>query len=71
MLVVSAAPLEYEQGVARDGQTREHVLLAYAMGVKQLIVVVNKMDLTKPKYSEVSYVTLCKMRERMAPRLTE
>ncbi|KAH3810768.1 elongation factor 1-alpha-like [Dreissena polymorpha] len=55
VLVVSAAPLEYEQGVARDGQTREHVLLAYAMGVKQLIVVVNKMDLTRPKYSEKRY----------------
>jgi len=52
--VVSAKQREFEVGVAHEGQTREHVILAYAMGVKQLIVVVNKMDACKPTYSQVS-----------------
>lgn len=45
ILAVSAVPEEYEAGMARDGQTREHALLAHTMGVRQLIVAVNKMDL--------------------------
>ena len=53
ILVVSAKEGEYEAGVTKTGQTREHLLLAYTMGVKQLIVVVNKMDVTKPPYSQV------------------
>ncbi|KNC98079.1 translation elongation factor EF-1, subunit alpha [Spizellomyces punctatus DAOM BR117] len=44
LLVVSAAVNEYETGIAREGQTREHALLAHTMGVRQLIVAVNKMD---------------------------
>lgn len=52
LLVVSAAKGEYEAGVSRSGQTREHALLAYTLGVKQIIVCVNKMDLTDPPYSQ-------------------
>ena len=55
ILVVSAKEKEFEEGVTHDGQTREHLQLAYAMGVKQLIVVVNKMDVTKPPYSQVKH----------------
>lgn len=50
--MVSAAKGEYEAGVSRSGQTREHALLAYTLGVKQMIVCVNKMDLTEPTYSQ-------------------
>jgi elongation factor 1-alpha len=40
---------------ADDGikaQTKEHLWLAKVMGVEQLIVSINKMDITKPAYSE-------------------
>ena len=44
ILVVSARVGEFEAGMSEHGQTREHALLAHALGVKQMIVVVNKMD---------------------------
>lgn len=55
LLVVSAAKGEYEAGVSRSGQTREHAVLAYTLGVKQMIVCVNKMDLTEPPYSQMRF----------------
>ncbi len=44
ILVVSSGIGEFEAGIGKDGQTREHALLAYTMGIKQVIVAVNKMD---------------------------
>lgn len=52
MLIVAAGTGEFEAGISKNGQTREHALLAYTLGVKQLIVGVNKMDSTEPPYSE-------------------
>ncbi|XP_036377240.1 elongation factor 1-alpha [Megalops cyprinoides] len=52
LLIVSAAKGEFEAGISRNGQTREHALLAYTLGVKQLMVCVNKMDVTEPPYSQ-------------------
>ncbi|KAJ8375131.1 hypothetical protein SKAU_G00057110 [Synaphobranchus kaupii] len=52
LLVVSAAKGEFEAGISRNGQTREHSLLAYTLGVKQMMVCVNKMDVTEPPYSQ-------------------
>jgi len=48
VLVVGAA-----EGV--QTQTREHVWLARTLGVGQLIVVINKMDATKPEYNEARF----------------
>lgn len=53
MLVVAAGTGEFEAGISKNGQTREHALLAYTLGVKQMIVGVNKMDTTEPPFSEV------------------
>lgn len=44
ILVISAGTGEFEAGIGKDGQTREHALLAYTMGIKQVIIAVNKMD---------------------------
>jgi len=44
MLVVAAGIGEFEAGIGAEGQTREHALLAFTLGVRQLIVCVNKMD---------------------------
>ena len=52
MLVVPASTREFESGFSSDGQTREHALLAYTLGVKQIIVAINKMDMTDPPYDE-------------------
>ena len=50
VLIVAAGTGEFEAGISKNGQTREHALLAYTLGVKQLIVGVNKMDSTEPPY---------------------
>nr|XP_046265494.1 elongation factor 1-alpha-like [Scatophagus argus] len=44
VLIVSSATGEFEAGISKNGQTREHALLAYTLGVKQMIVCINKMD---------------------------
>jgi len=51
VLIIAAGTGEFEAGISKNGQTREHALLAYTLGVKQLIVGVNKMDSTEPPYS--------------------
>jgi elongation factor 1-alpha len=44
ILVIAAGSGEFEAGFGKEGQTREHALLAYTMGIKQVIVGINKMD---------------------------
>jgi len=58
VLVVAAGQGEFEAGIAKTGQTREHALLAFTLGVKQMIVVVNKMDdksvnWGEPRFNEI------------------
>lgn len=60
MLIVAAGVGEFEAGISKNGQTREHALLAYTLGVKQLVVGVNKMDSTEPAYSERRYDEIVK-----------
>lgn len=60
VLIVAAGVGEFEAGISKNGQTREHALLAYTLGVKQLIVGVNKMDSTEPNYSQKRYEEIVK-----------
>jgi len=59
VLVVSSVPNDLKSGLKvgdyKDpgGQTREHAILASVLGISQLIVVVNKIDLVD--YSEERY----------------
>ncbi len=53
ILVVSGKKGEMEVGIAANGQTREHAYLAQTLGVKQLVVAINKVDVYD--YSEERY----------------
>ncbi len=55
VLVIASPTGEFEAGISKNGQTREHALLAYTLGVKQMIVATNKMDSTSPPYSKERY----------------
>lgn len=55
VMVVDASQGGFEAGISREGQTREHALLAYTLGVKQMIVAVNKMDDKTVNFSEKRY----------------
>merc|ERR1711860_179612 len=60
VLIIAAGVGEFEAGISKNGQTREHALLAYTLGVKQLIVGVNKMDSTEPAYSGARFDEIIK-----------
>jgi len=55
ILVIASGTGEFEAGIAKNGQTREHALLAYTLGVKQMIVLVNKMDDKSVNWSETRF----------------
>jgi len=55
VLVIASGTGEFEAGIAKNGQTREHALLAYTLGVKQMIVLVNKMDDKSVAWSETRF----------------
>jgi len=44
VLVISAKTGEFESGFEKGGQTIEHAVLAKSLGIRQLVVVVNKLD---------------------------
>merc|ERR1712076_116022 len=60
VLIIASGTGEFEAGISKNGQTREHALLAYTLGVKQLIVGVNKMDSTEPPYSQARFEEISK-----------
>jgi len=56
LLIVNAREGAFEAGISKDGQTREHALLAHTLGVKQMIVGVNQMDTVdykEDRYNEI------------------
>merc|ERR1712070_641647 len=55
ILVIDSSQGGFKAGISKDGQTREHALLAFTLGVKQLIVACNKMDDNTVKYAQKRY----------------
>ncbi|GAU15857.1 hypothetical protein TSUD_40780 [Trifolium subterraneum] len=60
VLIIDSTTGGFEAGISKDGQTREHALLAFTLGVKQMICCCNKMDATTPKYSKGRYDEIVK-----------
>jgi len=64
VLVVSAVPNDLKSGLKKGkshdpgGQTREHAVLASVLGIKQIIVAINKMDLVN--FREEEYLNAVK-----------
>merc|ERR1711988_2063431 len=55
ILIIASPAGEFEAGISKNGQTREHALLAYTLGVKQMIVGINKMDEKTVGYGQARY----------------
>jgi len=55
ILLVTAGKNEFEAGFSVEGTTKEHALLAFTMGVRQLVVAVNKMDDENVNFSQERY----------------
>jgi len=55
ILMIASPQGEFEAGISKEGQTREHALLAFTLGVKQMIVCMNKMDEKTVNFSEARY----------------
>ena len=55
VLFVSAKKGEFEAGIGPGGQTREHAFLAFTLGVKQIVVAINKMDDPTVNWSRERY----------------
>jgi peptide chain release factor subunit 3 len=60
ILVISARKGEFEAGFDRSGQTREHTLLAKTLGVKKIVVAINKMDEPTVNWSEERFLFIKK-----------
>lgn len=60
ILMISSAPGEFEAGISAEGQTREHALLAFTLGIRQVIVCINKMDNKNVNFSESRYQDIVK-----------
>ncbi|CAK93447.1 unnamed protein product (macronuclear) [Paramecium tetraurelia] len=55
LLMISSAAGEFEAGMSQNGQTKEHILLAYTLGIRQIVCAINKMDEKSVNYSKERY----------------
>jgi elongation factor 1-alpha len=55
LLLLDCTEQGFRIGFSKDGQTREHALLSYTLGVKQMIVACNKMDHPSVNYEEARF----------------
>lgn len=56
ILVISASTDEFESGMSIQGQTQEDIIVARSLGIKQLIIAVNKLDnvdFSEERYNEI------------------
>jgi elongation factor 1-alpha len=56
MLIIAAKKGEFEDGFSKEGSTKDHALLAFTMGIKQVVVAINKMDTieySKERFDEI------------------
>ena len=58
ILMIASPSGEFEGGYAKNGQTREHALLAYTLGIRQMIVCLNKMDDKTVLWAESRYTEI-------------
>ncbi|EGG21453.1 Hsp70 subfamily B suppressor 1 [Cavenderia fasciculata] len=54
VLLINAS--EFESGFCEEGQTREHAVLAKSLGIVQLIVAINKMDMIDWNQQRYQYI---------------
>ncbi|KAJ2859009.1 hypothetical protein GGI22_003124 [Coemansia erecta] len=57
ILVVDASTGEFEAGFDGNGQTREHAILIRSLGVRQLVVAINKLDMVDWSESRFDEIT--------------
>jgi len=55
VLMISSQAGEFEAGVSKEGQTKEHAILSFTLGVKQMVVGINKMDHPSTLYAQARY----------------
>jgi translation elongation factor TU len=56
ILVVDSSPNAFESGFHSGGQTKEHLILARSLGINEVLVVVNKLDMVdwdKRRYDDI------------------
>ena len=56
LLVIDSGKQAFDAGFFREGQTREHALLAKTLGITQMIIAVNKLELfdwQESRYNEI------------------
>ncbi|KAF9970706.1 hypothetical protein BGZ73_006548 [Actinomortierella ambigua] len=56
ILVIDSTTGEFEAGFEANGQTKEHALLARSLGVQQLVVAINKLDVVQ--WSEARFLEI-------------
>ncbi|KAK8711348.1 hypothetical protein V6N13_146632 [Hibiscus sabdariffa] len=60
VLIIDSTTDGFEAGISKDGKNCKHALLAFSLGVKQMICCCNKMDATTPKYLKARYDEIVK-----------
>ena len=56
ILVIDSGKSAFDAGFFKNGQTKEHVILAKTLGVKQLICVINKLELFNWSKERFDYI---------------